>query len=50
MMPPPPQPTPAPIHDIAGSVWLFPYPFWVVVAAALAFLVFIGLDFLAHKA
>ena len=38
MMPRSPQPTPAPIHDIAGPVWLFPYPVWVVVAAALAFL------------
>ena len=26
MMPPTPQATPAPIHDIAGPVWFFPYP------------------------
>ncbi len=45
MMPTPPQPTPAPIHDIAGPVWLFPYPVWVVVAAALALLALIGLIF-----
>jgi len=44
-MPPTPQPTLAPIHDIAGPVWLFPYPIWVVVAAALAFLALIGLVF-----
>ena len=45
MIPAPPQSTPAPIHDIAGPVWLFPYPAWVVVAAALAFLALIGLVF-----
>jgi hypothetical protein len=45
MMPATPQPTPAPIHDIAGPVWLFPYPTWVVVAAAIAFLALIGLVF-----
>jgi hypothetical protein len=45
MMPAPPQPTPAPIHDIVGPVWLFPYPVWMVVAAALGFLALIGLIF-----
>jgi hypothetical protein len=45
MMPTPPQPTPAPIHDIAGPVWLFPYPVWLVVASALALLTLIGLVF-----
>jgi hypothetical protein len=45
MMPAAPQPTPAPIHDIAGPVWLFPYSTWMVVAAALAFLVVVGLIF-----
>jgi hypothetical protein len=45
MMPATPQPTPAPLHDIAGPVWLFPYPTWVIVAAAIAFLVLIGLAF-----
>ncbi|HEY5768987.1 MAG TPA: DUF4381 family protein [Terrimicrobium sp.] len=44
-MPTPPPPTPAPIHDIAGPVWLFPYPVWVVVAAALALLTLVGLVF-----
>lgn len=39
----PPAPTPAPIHDIAGPVWFFPYPLWMVVAAAAGLLVFIGL-------
>ncbi len=45
MTPVPPPPTPAPIHDIAGPVWLFPYPVWVVVAAALALLTLVGLVF-----
>ncbi|HEY5706300.1 MAG TPA: DUF4381 family protein [Terrimicrobiaceae bacterium] len=48
MMPAPPQPTPAPIHDIADGImvrllspaWL---PFWM--AAALALLALIGLVF-----
>jgi uncharacterized protein DUF4381 len=45
MMPPMPQPTPAPLHDIAGPVWIFPYPAWAVVVAAIAFLALIGLIF-----
>jgi hypothetical protein len=45
MMPTTPQPTPAPIHDIAGPVWLFPYPVWAIAAAALVFLALIGLVF-----
>jgi hypothetical protein len=45
MMPAIAQPTPAPIHDIAGPVWFFPYPAWVVVAAGLAFLALVALLF-----
>ncbi|MGA7904001.1 MAG: DUF4381 family protein [Terrimicrobiaceae bacterium] len=45
MMPAGPQPTPAPLHDIAGPMWLLPYPVWVVVAAAVAFLVLTGFVF-----
>jgi Domain of unknown function (DUF4381) len=45
MMPPTAQATPAPIHDIAGPVWFFPYPAWMAVAAGLAFLVLVGLLF-----
>jgi hypothetical protein len=45
MMPAMPQPTPAPIHDITGPVWFFPYPAWVVVAAGIAFLALVGLLF-----
>jgi hypothetical protein len=45
MMPPTAPATPAPIHDIAGPVWFFPYPVWMVVAAGLAFLALVGLIF-----
>lgn len=45
MMPPTAQATPAPIHDIAGPIWFFPYPAWMVVAAGLAFLALVGLIF-----
>jgi hypothetical protein len=45
MMPPTAPATPAPIHDIAGPVWFFPYPAWMVVAAGLAFLALVGLLF-----
>jgi hypothetical protein len=45
MMPAVPPPTPAPIHDITGPVWLFPYPAWMVIAAGLAFLVLVGFLF-----
>jgi hypothetical protein len=45
MMPPTAQATPAPIHDIAGPVWFFPYPAWMVVAAGLAFVALIGFIF-----
>ena len=45
MMPPTAQATPAPIHDIAGPVWFFPYPTWMVMAGGLAFLALVGLLF-----
>jgi len=38
MNPAPAAPTPAPIHDIVGPVWFFPWPLWVVVCAALGIL------------
>jgi hypothetical protein len=38
-----PQATPAPIHDIEGPVWLFPYPVWMIVAAAVGLLLLVGL-------
>jgi hypothetical protein len=45
MMPTQPAATPAPIHDIADPLWLFPYPVWLVVAAAAGLLVLLGLVF-----
>jgi len=38
-----PQATPAPIHDITGPVWLFPYPVWMVVLIGVGLLVILGL-------
>jgi hypothetical protein len=45
MNPPTAPATPAPIHDIAGPVWFFPYPIWMAVAAGLALLILVGLLF-----
>ena len=45
MMPPTAQATPAPIHDITGPVWFFPYPLWMSLAAGLALLILVGLLF-----
>jgi len=36
-------PTPAPIHDITGPIWIFPYSYWIIIAAAVGFLVLVGL-------
>jgi len=38
----PAAPTPAPIHDIVGPIWVFPYPVWMVVAATLVALLLIA--------
>ncbi len=38
-----PAATPAPLHDIAGPLWFFPYPLWTVAVAAVALLLLIGL-------
>ncbi len=38
-----PSPTPVPIHDITGPVWVFPYPVWMVAVAAAAVLAALGL-------
>ena len=27
-----PASTPAPLHDIAGPIWFFPYPVWMAIA------------------
>lgn len=31
-----PAATPAPIHDITGPLWFFPYPIWMLVVGVLA--------------
>ena len=38
-----PAATPVPIHDISGPIAFFPYPIWMVVAAALLALGLVGL-------
>lgn len=38
-----PAPTPAPIHDITGLLWFFPYPIWMLVVAVLVLLGLAGL-------
>ena len=46
----PSAPTPAPLHDIVGPVWVFPYPLWMVAAAAIALLVVLsGLAWLIRR-
>ena len=38
-----PASTPPPIHDIAGPVYVFPYPLWVVCTVAAILLAILGL-------
>ena len=38
-----PAPTPAPLNDIVGPVWVLPYPLWMILTAAVLALVLIGL-------
>jgi hypothetical protein len=55
MNPAEPAPTPAPIHDIVGPVWYWPYPLWmtvlgaIVVLLALALIVGLVIKYLARK-
>jgi len=35
----PPAPTPAPLHDIVGPVWFWPYPLWMTITAAVVALI-----------
>ncbi len=41
-MSPDAAPTPVPIHDIVGPIAFFPYPIWMVVAAAAGALALVG--------
>lgn len=43
MNPQAPTATPAPLHDIAGPLSIFPYPLWMVIGGALVLLALIGL-------
>lgn len=50
MNPAAPSPTPAPLNDIVGPVWFWPYPIWMTVAAGIALLVLLaGLVWLLQK-
>jgi hypothetical protein len=46
----PSAPTPAPIHDIVGPVWFFPWPAWVVVSVAIGLLLLLTLLFRGLRA
>lgn len=39
----PPAPTPVPLRDIIGPVGFFPYPLWMVIAAAVVILALVAL-------
>lgn len=50
MMPSAPAPTPAPLHDIVGPMWVFPWPVWMVVVAAICLLLILsGLVWLIRR-
>jgi hypothetical protein len=50
MNPTAPDPTPAPLHDIVGPVWFWPYPLWITVAAGIVLLgLLVLLGMLAKK-
>ena len=42
MNPAAPSPTPAPLNDIVGPVWFWPYPLWMTVAAGVVLLVLLA--------
>ena len=37
------NPTPAPLHDIVGPVWFWPYPLWITIAGGIVLLLLLGL-------
>lgn len=50
MNPAAPSPTPAPLNDIVGPVWFWPYPLWMtLVAGVVALLILAGLVWLIKK-
>ena len=51
MNPAAPAATPAPLHDIVGPVWVWPYPIWLTITAGILLLVLLaGLLWLLKKA
>jgi hypothetical protein len=42
MNPAEPSPTPAPLNDIVGPVWFWPYPLWMTLVAGLALLLILA--------
>ena len=50
MNPAAPSPTPAPLNDIVGPVWFWPYPLWMtLVAGFVVLLILAGLVWLLKK-
>lgn len=50
MNPAAPSPTPAPLNDIVGPVWFWPYPLWMtLLAGVVALLILAGLVWLLKK-
>jgi len=50
MNPAAPSPTPAPLNDIVGPVWFWPYPLWMtLVAGFVALLILAGIVWLLKK-
>ena len=50
MNPAAPSPTPAPLNDIVGPVWFWPYPLWMTIAAGVALLLILaGIVWLLKK-
>jgi hypothetical protein len=50
MNPAAPSPTPAPLNDIVGPVWFWPYPLWMTLLAGfVALLILAGLVWLLKK-
>jgi len=50
MNPSAPRPTPAPLNDIAGPVWFWPYPLWMTVLAGIVLLLLLaGLFWILKK-
>lgn len=50
MNPAAPSPTPAPLNDIVGPVWFWPYPIWMTAAAGVVLIALLaGIGWLVRK-